>query len=341
MMPNNNRITWIDSMKAFSILAVVLNHTHIVPEIKTIAYIVCLPAFFFAAGLFANTCLSPREFFLNKTLRLLVPFVIWGGLSWLAWLFIGRKYGADAVEPCAWWEPLWGMLCGKTKMMMHNPPLWFLCCMIGLEWVYYALSRIRRKAIRWSIICLLAGIGCCVSLMGRNWFWELSAALIVLPFYAFAAENSAAIRERVVQTGSLFRWMVFGVSLIGVYIGYRYNGDIALAETRIGNPLLYYLVFVSVVGLWMSVSLLLDKYHGIVRALQFIGQNTLLVLCAHVPVFGMIKGMALLCHAPLAFFDTTFGCLCLWVCTFVILLPMVPLLNRFCPWALGKRIVNS
>lgn len=61
----NYRITWVDSMKAFSILAVVLYHTNITQEIRTAAYIVCLPAFFFVAGLFTNTKLPPFTF-LNK-----------------------------------------------------------------------------------------------------------------------------------------------------------------------------------------------------------------------------------------------------------------------------------
>ena len=62
-MSGNTRITWIDLTKAFSIMAVVLYHTNIQSDIKDIAYLVCLPAFFFAAGLFAKTNLSPAVFF--------------------------------------------------------------------------------------------------------------------------------------------------------------------------------------------------------------------------------------------------------------------------------------
>lgn len=104
-MMQANRIQWADSMKAFSIMAVVLNHTQVRPEVQLLAYLLCLPAFFFTAGLFANTRLSPKDFVLKKTMRLLVPLVVWGGLSWLAWFFIGRKYGADANDAPAWWKP--------------------------------------------------------------------------------------------------------------------------------------------------------------------------------------------------------------------------------------------
>ena len=54
-------------MKAFSALAVVLNHTHhITPEIKIVVYLVCLPAFFFIAGLFFSNQLLPKVFFKEK-----------------------------------------------------------------------------------------------------------------------------------------------------------------------------------------------------------------------------------------------------------------------------------
>ena len=151
-MKQQNRIQWVDSMKAFSIMAVVLNHTHIIAEIQIAAYLVCLPAFFFTAGLFANTQLSPKEFFLKKTMRLLVPLVIWGVITWFAWLCIGRKYGADANDCIVWWKPLQGMCYGDNRMMPHNPPLWFLYAMICMEWLYYAINRLPKKGFRWLII---------------------------------------------------------------------------------------------------------------------------------------------------------------------------------------------
>ena len=337
MDSRNNRLQWVDSMKAFSIMAVVLNHTHIMPEIRTAVYLVCLPAFFFSAGLFASTRLSPGEFFVNKTLRLLIPFLFWGAVSWLAWLLIGRHYGADAGTDLEWWRPLWGMLCGNTKMMPHNPPLWFLCCLMCLEWLHYGISRIPRKRLRWLIIFFLALLGCILSLDGRAWPLDVSAAFIVLPLYAFASENATLVKEKARTASALVLLLALIVSLAGVGTGYLFNGDVALAETRIGNPVIYYITILSVVVMWFSVSLLLERTGAPLRGLQYIGQNTLLVLCTHMPVFGMIKGIGLVCRIPLEFFETTAGCLCLWVGAFVLILPATFFFNRFCPVLVGKR----
>ena len=120
-------------------------------------------------------------------------------------------------------------------------------------------------------------------------------------------------------------------------MGAKYNADIALHNSYIGNPFVYYPSILSVIGMWGAISLLLDRYCGLLRGLSYIGQNTLLILCAHIPVFGMIKGIAMLCHIPLDFFETMLGCLCLWIETFVILIPAAYLANRYCPWIVGKK----
>ena len=114
----------------------------------------------------------------------------------------------------------------------------------------------------------------------------------------------------------------------------------ALAKNCIGNPFLYYITIVSVVGFWLSISLLIEKTHMQLRLLPFIGQNTLLILCTHMPTFGIIKGIALICHVSLDFFESTGGCLCLWIGSFVILLPAAYVLNRFCPVLVGKKRIS-
>ena len=142
MTKSSSRIQWIDWMKGASIMAVVLYHTNIMPEVKTLA-LLCLPAFFLTAGMFADDQLSFIDYFRKKTLRLLVPYIAFGLLAWVAWLFIGRHYGADADAQVAWYQPLINMLYGTSDRMSHNAPLWFLTCLMVLEWLYFAVSRCR------------------------------------------------------------------------------------------------------------------------------------------------------------------------------------------------------
>lgn len=334
---NNSRITWVDSMKAFSIMAVVLYHTPIVPEIKTLSYLVCLPAFFFVSGLFTNTKISPKEFFLKKTLRLLIPYIIWGLSTWFFWFFGSSRYGSSVENNIEWWNPLLGLLCGKGEMLSQNTPLWFLCCMISLEWIYFFIRRIPKQWLRWIIIACLSIIGCIASHKGQNWVWEISAALIILPIYSIGAEYHRFFKENLNTLNSFILISILVMSSLGIWIGYLYNNDIKLYVSVIGNPILYYLTAISAIGLLFSTSLLIEKVHShLMPLIQCIGQNTLLILCAHIPTFSIIKGIAFICAIPLTFFDSTIGCLVLWICTFFILVPLSSLVNRYCPILLGK-----
>ncbi|MBR6493582.1 MAG: acyltransferase [Paludibacteraceae bacterium] len=337
MQTNKNRIGWVDSMKAFSIMAVVLYHTQIMPEIKTAAYLVCLPAFFFVAGLFTNTSLSPKEFFLKKTLRLLIPYVIWGLLSWVFWYLISSRYGSSVENETVWWKPLSGMLFGRQEGLGHNAPLWFLCCMMSLEWIYYGVAQMSKQWVRWILLAGLGISGCVLAYLGQNWFWGISAALIILPLYALAAEYKTYWKEKMSSLPVYILLALLVCSLLGLWVGYTYNGDIRLCDSIIGNPVLYYLYVLSTVGLWLSIALIWDKKSGpISRLFQYIGRNTLFVLCVHIPAFSVIKGLALLCRIPIAFWSSTGGSIVLWISTFVLLMPLAWLVNRYCPIVIGK-----
>ena len=165
----------------------------------------------------------------------------------------------------------------------------------------------------------------------------MSIAMIVLPLYAIAAEYGTQIKvwSKDLSTFSLLG--IMALSVVGIGVGYVFNGYVSLAKNCIENPVLYYITIVSVVGLWLSISLLIEKTHIPLRLLPFIGQNTMLVLCTHMPCFGIIKGIALLCHASLDFFETFLGCICLWIGSFFIILPVAYVLNRICPVLVGKR----
>lgn len=329
------RLVWVDYMKAFSILAVVLFHTQIMPEIRSALYLVCLPAFFFAAGLFTNTELSPKDFFLKKTMRLLIPFLIWGILTWVFWFFILPQFSPSYDNDVSWWQPLIGMLHGRGNEMQHNVPLWFLCCMMSLEWIYWLICRSTGRLLRWLLILGVGGIGCLLAHFGQNWIWGISAACIILPVYAIGAEYKRFFKETIRTLHPLLWIAMLLISLVGLWIGYTYNSDIKLCDSIIGNPFLYYLTALAALGLWMSVGILLEKSHVPLRLLRYIGQNTLLILCAHMSTFSIVKGIGVLCHIPFPFWATTVGSIVLCLSTILLLLPVAYLIHRYCPWMIS------
>lgn len=335
---SDKRVSWADGMKGLSALMVMLYHAAVQPDVKSIAYLLCLPAFFFVAGLFANTNNTPDIFFRRKTLRLLIPYLVFGVLCWLLWLIIGCKFGSNADNDVRWWFPLWGLLCGKVELLIQNRPLWFLCCMICTEWLYYALCRVPYRVVRWLGVGLIAVFGCVLSKYGKTAVWEITAAMLVLPIYVVGAEGSHYFRTHMIQCRYVTLLVVLTISLIGIGIGYFFNPEFHISTCQTGNPLLFYLTAFSVMGFWLAVCVLLEKRVGFARWLRYFGQNTLIVLCTHIPLYGFVKGMAMLCQVPLEFFTTSIGSIALCAISLALLYPIMYIINRFFPFLIGKCV---
>lgn len=341
MTTNSSRIVWVDWMKAAGIMMVVLYHTNIVPQVKELAYILCLPAFFFTAGMFADETLSFVNYARKKSLRLFVPYLVFGLLAWLAWLLVGRRYGADADNMIAWYEPLLGMLWGTSDRLFHNAPLWFLTCLISLEWLYFALSRCRLS-IWWQLLVLavIAAIGVVLGKYGVVLPWGIVAAMIMLPIYWLGSVLAPALKQNAssLSMGAVVATLFVG--LIGVAAAWLYNPDIKISVGRVGNPVLFYEGVIGVVAFWFALAQICTRLR-LTALFAFIGTETLWILGLHMPFFGLVKGVAMLLHVPLAFFDTTLGCLTLWLATFSVLaLCLIPVCRRALGWigACRKRV---
>ena len=331
-MDTPKRIVWVDYMKALSMMCVVLYHTQIQADVKTLSNIIALPAFFFVSAFFTNTELDFFPFWKKKTLRLLIPYIFFGIFSWVAWLFIGRKFGADAEVNKEWWSPLMGLLIGDVRYLIQNRPLWFICCMISMEWLYYLLSRITHPIVRWSSIVGIGISGCVLARYGFNMVWEITAAMIVLPVYALGSTYGKRLMKKTQTYKTTLLVLLLLVSAAGVTIGYFFNPKIHIAMCQVGNPALFYITTLAVVGFWFSVAVLVERVFGTLPFLTFIGQNTLLILCTHIPLFGLIKGLLMICHIPLSFYSTNIGSLTLWGCSLILSLPLVYALKRFFPF---------
>ena len=334
MMTNSaSRIVWIDWMKAASIMAVVLYHTNMLPEVTTLSYILCLPAFFFTAGMFADDSLSFGAYFRKKTVRLLIPYVCFGLLAWLAWLFVGRYYGADAETQSAWYEPLIGMLCGTSNSLHHNAPLWFLTCLISLEWLYFALSRCRL-AIGWQIVVLsiLAVIGI---VLGKEHIilpWGIATAMIMLPVYWLGRFLAPILKVVATSIPMRIVCLILLIGLLGLGAAYMCNPEIKISHTQVGNPLLFYIGVLSSIAVWFALAQIFMRMRAY-KLFAFIGSETLWILGLHMPFFGAVKGVTMLMHVPLSFYNTIVGSLTLWTATFTVLaLGLIPVCRLALEW---------
>lgn len=326
----------IDAAKAVAIVLVVLGHAKGVPAwFATAAYSFHVPAFFVLSGWFAARRAGddPRTLVVRLTRSLLVPYAVFFFAAYAYWLLtrgIGEK--AQRWGDVPWWDPLAGFVSGIAPRLYVDPALWFLPAMF-VTVPAYALLR-RTLPPRALALLSLAVASAWIALFPQAGV-RLPFALDVLPVaLAFYAVGAAASDMRSPWRTPLAAGIAVAALLPSWAALAWANGRVDVAQLRFGasGP-----AFLAAALLGTALLLRVSASLAGVRALQWIGRNTLLILCTHMPVFFVLSGIASLAGLfangrPGPGWALSVSLLALALCV-----PMRALLARRAPWALGLR----
>lgn len=321
------RILWIDYVKGLAMILVVLYHTQPQGLLLTLAQIPKLAAFFLLAGVFAS-----RQW--SKTIRLLIPYLCFGFISYLFWLVL-RHFGADTQLDIRVWMPLWGLVVGNAFSIIQYPPLWFLTCLMATELLFCCVHKIPRQSIQVIIIILLAITGGIMVKFLPVLPWGLSSALVMLPLYWLGYQLKQPI---ITLQPKLWQLSIAIILSLGMVWGtYLLNGYVNVSQAKFGNIGYAYLGFGGAIVLLFAIGLLLQHIPYRFKFLLFIGQNSLIYLVTHVTCFSLIKGVAVyLFQLPLTFFQSNWGCIILWLCSLLIIIPIAWFIRKYMPFLIGS-----
>ncbi|MDZ4301868.1 MAG: acyltransferase family protein [Pseudomonas sp.] len=336
------RIPWIDAAKGLGILLIFFGHVFSVAKptpLYVYVYAFHVPLFFFLSGLTLKPDAESLGRVLTKKLRtLVVPYLYYAFLGYLFYLvgyLMAQRLNLHIAQfDYGLWPPLWGILYGSIgDGNLVNGPLWFvmaLFCCFMLGWV---INRyVASLALRLLLVALLAAAGIGLAPVYRL-PWSLSPALVALVFFqaGYLYQNSSFFKT--LKPGT--QWGLLGLALLTSLFS-QLNGFVTLAETRIGQPLLYF--FFAFAGIAMLV-LALQRLgeHG--RWLAWLGQYSLSIMLIHMLIIKSAKvGLAgLLAQSVSAVEESwTLGLIVLGLSA-VLLVPAVWFMERFLPFTLGKR----
>ncbi|QHG87184.1 acyltransferase family protein [Xanthomonas sp. NCPPB 1638] len=333
----------IDAAKAIAILLVVFCHAKGVPQGMTVfAYSFHVPLFFLVSGWLAAGYAS-RTTSLSQTMTkparsLLLPYVTFYLLGYAYWLLtrnIGEKAARWGSHP--WWEPIVSLFTGIGPDLYVQPPLWFLPVMLVTLIGYVLLRRVLPPLV-------IAAVALVVAWFWMNWFpaqgVRLFFGLDVLPvslcFYALGA-LLIHVSPRLPTSLPVSALVTVGLALAVAWLA-QVNGRIDVNMLQFGRNHAVFLLS-AILGSLMVIcaARLVQRWAWI----QWIGRNTLLILCTHMLVFFVLSGVAAVAGGVgsarpglgWAIFVTLFA---LAACV-----PMRWVLMRFAPWALGARMVTA
>ncbi|WP_019603198.1 acyltransferase family protein [Teredinibacter turnerae] len=327
----SQRLLWADNAKAIGIFLVVFGHLSNPESVTKIIYSFHMPLFFFLAGVFFSVNCDFSAFLQKKTKTLIVPYFIFGVLTYLFWVCIGRNYGADASLNIPWWRPLVGMFysVGTENWLVHNTPLWFLTCLYVSEIFLFFVLSLTKKIAFWLIA--FSVMGYLFSLYNLPSLpWSLNTAPQAMLFLGVGLFS----RRFIVEPSHIVASIVFLVSIAGLVVIGLFNARVDMNSNQYGN----YLMFVTSAVCGILATILLAQKINL-SPVSLVGRNTLVIFLLHGVAISLWKGFLTFgLGFDLGILESNMSLN--FVLAIMVILSLAPVsifVTKVTPWAIGAQ----
>lgn len=295
------RIDYLDGVKGFGILSIIVGHVFI-PGWNDYIFLYHLPIFFLLAGYFTNTKRSFGAFVKNKARRLLAPYVLTATLIVLFSIPKSLAEHTSVIEGLQKWGN--AALCGigvKSDFLPMESigAIWFLWALFWASVLLRALITTPYRFLRLLSVTVLFIVGV---LSIKQIFLPLSiqpglAALLYLYLGWLFHETKDRLGKEAVKGTRLgsFYDTYRGYSLPAIYLlalslylqaAFHYKpflmvraafdgGVLAVAGSIAGSIVVY-------LTIWFLYRWKDRAMKPLCAALTWLGQNSLLLLCMHI-----------------------------------------------------------
>lgn len=271
---------YIDVAKGIGILLVIAGHTMF--PFHAAINIFHMPLFFVIAGITFTTPNVFSIFLIKKIDRIGIPYIFFTIVSSVAAVFLKKISAGD-----------------------FNGPLWFLptifiaLCIYAILRKSLTINQIHITIILFSIISYI-----CAKYPQTD----------ILPFHlsrAFAATVFIHIGhllrggEFIITTSSkkivlsIVTFIVYGISMYILHSNYDISGIFMQGTIYANNYFLFYTASISAIILTLFISSIINDN----KILQWLGQNSLIIMCTHFPLIERLNIIA--SRQPL--YDYTYG----------------------------------
>lgn len=340
---NNKRIVWVDNAKYFCIMFVMLSHLESGSKALDAFYPpFYLMGFFFTSGYVYKHKKGFSEFFLHKVQGLFVPWLVFSVFNILLSQVISFN-----EHHSLWTELIWNFL----QIRGEGDGLWFVAALFVMfipfyfviEWYETMRNRNSITAAGWTLV-ISAGLYVCSVIYEEaanpQWFpwnstalpWHLEYIFQGMFFmvlgYLFKG-TPEAVFDRYAGRGSVWLYLIVYMLLCAI------PGD---TNTVCGIACSH---MFKLVGVFVLITVC--KKIAFNRYVAFVGANTLVYFALHGKVYSL--GQTLLRRFAGNIYSTILnndGYSSLFAIVFTIFISVVLigpayLINRYCPWLLGRK----
>lgn len=336
------RVEWIDALRGIGMFLVLLGHSSLTGSvISKYIYSFHMPLFFFISGIVFNereTSGGIRKFILKKIKTRMVPYVIFGLLTYCTWLLqIVLKghgvYKSSRSIPDDIWTPLLGMAFGRGFHgweITFFPMLWFLTCLFVVEIIFFVMiTKIKtRKALLLVLLSFAVVSGVEASCLSIRFPWTIDIALSAVVFYGLGHMSKDYLTDPRFNI-----WLALLCLAAGIGFGY-FNSRIAMGINRYGNPILFYLAALSSIYAYVYIA----RHMPDIKLVNYVGRNSIVFFLLENQAFYVVNGIIyVLARIAVNSLQPSFAYACGYVMLSVFLLiPASYIINSRIPSIIGR-----
>ena len=322
----------IDILRGITIIIVVFGHITRNGWLHNYIWSFHMPVFFLLSGYLYNPerFATFGDFIKRKFKGLIVPYLIFGILTYLYWLLAESRFRGTDLSV---WEQLLGLFYGSRyeNFLEFNGPLWFIPCLFSMGVIFFFIEKLKRP---------LAIFIACVGVFTFGYFskdlcpwlpFGICAASIGMIFYGIGY----LFRSQMPKIESLKRWIsthklivVFCViALVAAQVFTIPYSEANLARLETGNPLVY----VGLACLGIFVYWLVSALIGKSKLLEWLGLNSLVIFALHGPVYRALVFVASYV-TKMEVMDVrkdVLICVAITIVTIAIIIPFILLWNKW------------
>ena len=328
------RIDYIDLAKGFCICLVVFHHYcyQFTEQDSVVNFALIsfrMPLYFILSGLFFKDYGSLWNFTLQKTNKILIPFITFAGINAILIAIVHLIKGESiTLQP----------LSNLYYESIPNYPTWFLWCLFVNGIIFYLVFIVAKQTKKYMpisilLLSLIIGVvGFTLGKYGINLPCYFDTALTVTPFYAFGFLLRKFTNFLYPNKTDKYNILIAVVCTIYIIL-FADKTSFVENNMEFANIFVVYSCgLVGTIGI-LSISKEIKK----LPIISYLGRYSIMILCTHVLFYQFLWRYAVsYCHnnfnIPQLY--TSFGCM---VVMCLLYLLIIPFMKRFMPYVCAQK----
>ena len=358
-MAHNHRLIWVDIARGIGILFIILTHMPINRNLIAYNCSFQLGIFFFFSGylfhisnkqksdLGEQKCSDFKIFLISRIKGILVPYL---SLSLISMIFYLFYYHVPFYSIITFKDMLSVFLFGARNTIFYNIPLWFLPTLFLVECLYYFLQKYCNKDI--IILCISLLLSCFSfiwlnALYQTKVFWTWPVALYYLIYFTIGNLARKYIKENtrisIFNINGILFILCLLLNISMYYFPDIYFSVLSFQTISLHSIKLYFtalLIMLAGTYVYIYISRILANKFKHIYFLEYLGRNSLIFFGLHIPVMWCIRSLFQYFNISITSSFNLIGIVYAFL-TILILWPISYLINKYCPWIIGKYSNNK